>query len=101
MSSALSSLWPPLLAPAQFLLRHARNGTVTSTRRSRAEQTRLYRRYLSGQSPYPVAVPGTSLHEQGMAFDLVADNLSELGALWERMGGRWGGSSDPVHFEVG
>lgn len=76
---------------------------VTSTRRSHAEQTRLYRRYLAGLQPYFVAPPGTSPHEYGYAFDLVVSpmwRLSDVGALWESWGGYWGGrQADPVHFQ--
>jgi len=43
--------------------------TVTSARRSRREQEQLYRRYLKGQSRWPAARPGESLHETGRAWD--------------------------------
>lgn len=96
----VSSLWEPLQGPCQALLDAARNGSLTSARRSRSEQTRLYARFLSGRSQYPAAPPGSSLHELGLAFDMTADNLNELGALWQSWGGVWGGSVDPVHFQV-
>jgi len=44
---------------------------VTSGLRSRAEQDRLYKRYMAGQSRFPAAPPGRSAHEHGMAFDSV------------------------------
>ena len=82
---------------------------VTSTLRTRAHQERLYRRYLQGLQPYPVARPGTSAHEFGWAFDMIVspmEALADVGAYWEAMGGVWGGhpsrpgsSYDPVHFE--
>lgn len=80
---------------------------ITSTYRSRAEQSRLRRRYEAGLQPYFVALPGHSAHEYGLAFDLVVTPLSALaaaGELWESWGGRWGGRGrhghpDPVHFE--
>lgn len=78
--------------------------TVTSTRRSRADQARLYRSYVSGRSRYPAAPPGTSAHELGLAFDAVVhppQYQSAYGQLWERIGGEWGGRySDPVHFQL-
>lgn len=43
--------------------------TLTSGRRTYAEQDALYRRYLAGGSRFPAAPPGTSAHEKGMAFD--------------------------------
>lgn len=75
---------------------------VTSTRRSTAQQTRLYLDYINGRSPFPAAPPGKSYHEYGRAFDLKLANdvgYSELGQLWQRMGGRWY-ASDPIHFEA-
>lgn len=79
-----------------------RTARITSARRSRAEQERLYRRFLAGQSKYPVARPGTSRHEQGRAIDLIAapEVLRRLGALWRSRGGRWGGEADPIHFDA-
>lgn len=77
------------------------NPRITSTVRTRLEQTRLYNLWLQGKNPYPVAVPGTSKHERGLAFDMVSEHLDQLGAVWTSWGGRWGGSfGDPVHFEL-
>lgn len=75
---------------------------VTSARRSRAEQERLYRRYLAGLSQFPAAPPGKSLHEQGRAIDMVArpEVLRWLGGVWTSWGGQWGGDRDPIHFEA-
>jgi len=101
----------PWLRPyADFLLRVAEyNGipyTVTSVRRSRAAQQALWDRYQSGQSELPAAPPGHSMHELGLAFDVVfggdywSPQQKALGQLWQRMGGAWGASKDPVHFYV-
>ncbi len=76
---------------------------VTSTLRSSAEQKRLYSRFLSGAAQYPVAVPGTSAHEYGEAFDMIVapmDALEEVGPIWRSWGGGWAGLHDPVHFEL-
>lgn len=76
---------------------------ITSLRRSIAEQSRLYRRYLAGQHPLPVAPPGCSQHNYGLAFDMVVENTSDLqflAAVWKSWGGYWGGNRDPVHFGV-
>lgn len=76
---------------------------VTSARRSSAEQGRLYARWVAGLSKYPVAKPGTSKHERGLAVDIVAKPsvLRRVGEAWERAGGRWGGRfNDDIHFEV-
>lgn len=79
---------------------------VTSTYRSYAQQSRLYQKYLTaleqGAPTLPAAPPGTSKHEQGLAFDLVTtpyEALWTLGQVWNSWGGRWF-SSDPVHFEA-
>jgi hypothetical protein len=105
VSASLQALIPELRAPAAALETLAAKAGVspriTSTLRSRSEQTRLYRRFLAGGSQYPVAPPGTSAHEFGYAFDMVvigAANQADLGQVWQSWGGVWG-SSDPIHFE--
>jgi len=78
------------------------NARVTSARRSSSEQAKLYRRYLAGQSRFPVAPPGRSYHEYGRAIDMVAEPavLRRLGAAWEAIGGVWGKERDPIHFQA-
>jgi len=81
---------------------------ITSGRRTREEQVRLYNQWLKGLSPFPALPPGHSQHERGWAVDIARFNvpaqddelLRELGALWREAGGVWGGESDPVHFEA-
>jgi hypothetical protein len=78
-------------------------GRFTSTRRSRSEQTRLYRAYISGRHPFPVAPPGSSAHEYGEAFDYLvspAQYQEDVGLTWASWGGVWGGRKDVVHFEL-
>lgn len=80
----------------------------TSTRRSRIDQARLYNRWRKGESRIPAAPPGRSMHEYGRAFDMARPNidplsdplLNYLGSVWRWLGGTWGGSRDPVHFEA-
>lgn len=107
MSTSLRALVPELQEAAQALVDLAgRAGVlprVTSTLRSRAEQARLYRKYLAGATAYPAAPPGTSAHEYGEAFDIVVatqEDLYDLGSVWTSWGGSWGGQRDPVHFEL-
>ncbi len=107
MSSSLNALVPELQPFARDLINAASAAgllpRVTSTLRSTAEQTRLYRRYQQGLSDFPVAPPGTSAHEYGEAFDLVVspfEALADVGAFWQQMGGTWGAQRDPVHFEL-
>lgn len=99
----------PSLRPWCSWLSSAIGAEITSTYRSRSEQTRLYRtrqRVLSGElpeseQPFPVAPPGTSYHEYGRAFDLKApiDRLIAAGRYWRSIGGTWD-PSDPIHFQA-
>lgn len=105
--SAFSGLHPGLIPYAEALVAAMRrvdpSTRITSVRRSTTEQARLYRRYLAGVATYPVAPPGRSKHEQGLAFDVAARpaTLRAAGAVWESWGGRWGGRfNDPIHFEA-
>ena len=110
-------LLDPRLRPwAQYLLEVAAyNGLrvqVTSTLRTRAQQTVLYQRSLEcsrrgGRGTcLPAAPPGTSDHELGLAFDLVVNGdfkspeQAALGRFWQSLGGRWGADADPVHFSA-
>lgn len=96
----------PWLAPyAGWLIEVAQlNGLsprVTSVYRSSTRQAQLYQQWLEGKNKYPVARPGTSYHEYGRAMDLVvARGAAELGALWQRIGGRYGGTADPIHYQA-
>ena len=91
----------------EFGQRLDRRLVITSARRTLDEQWRLYDRFLRGESRLPVAVPGTSKHELGLAFDIARigiephqDNLLPyLGAVWRAVGGLWN-SVDPVHFSA-
>lgn len=102
-------LQPWLVPYAQYLLDVAAYNRlpvqVTSTRRSSVAQARLYQRWLAGLSDLPAAPPGSSLHELGLAMDLVVagdwrgPSQAALGAFWQSMGGLWT-PKDPVHFYV-
>jgi hypothetical protein len=60
-----------------------------------------------GARGLPALPPGSSLHEQGLAFDLARPGIDPfrdqllpmLGEVWNSWGGRWS-AKDPVHFEV-
>ncbi len=102
MSSSLAKLDRRFQPYARALVDVARqyglDPRVTSTYRSLTEQRRLYARFRAGKHPLPVAVPGTSLHNYGLAIDLVSRDNPWLGKVWHYWGGRWGGARDPVHF---
>ena len=74
---------------------------VTSTRRSRSLQKKLYERFLRGESRYPALPPGLSAHEFGYAFDMIVTPeaaLDDVGYTWVQWGGIWG-PGDAIHFE--
>lgn len=73
---------------------------VTSGYRTKAAQTKLYKRWQQGLQQYPVAVPGTSDHEKGKAIDVVSTDTGKLVALLTAAGLSWAGPSDPVHFSM-
>jgi hypothetical protein len=73
---------------------------VTSGYRSRAKQAWLYNRWLQGLQEYPVAPPGSSDHEKGLALDVVSTDTPKLVALLSSVGLFWAGPSDPVHFTM-
>ncbi len=104
--SGLTGVWPPLANAVEGLIDAAHRAgipaQVTSGVRTRSQQARLYRRYLAGLNPYPVAPPGTSDHELGLAVDIWTGSSAlnaALGRAWTRAGGRWN-ARDEVHFTV-
>jgi LAS superfamily LD-carboxypeptidase LdcB len=107
-STALGNLQPRMKMGASLLLQAiaAMGGSarITSTKRSKAQQTKLYNDYRTGKSKYPAAPPGQSKHELGLAVDLVVSPASlqvPLGQWWQSVGGTWGGAyQDPIHFEL-
>lgn len=94
-----SGLEPWLRPYAQYLVALFPRLRVTSVRRSRTEQIRLYR--ARRNNPYPVAPPGLSKHEYGLAWDMVGprEQLHEAGRIWNLWGGSWS-PRDEIHFEV-
>lgn len=85
------------LARAEQLL--GRAVPITSGYRSRQDQERLYAKRIT--NPYPVARPGSSMHEQGLAIDVPRDFVAELMRVAPRSGlCHPFPEADPVHFEV-
>lgn len=96
-------------AAAQGITTHYISGV-----RSLDDQKQLYANYQAGKAgqplPYPArgpvplaAVPGTSMHERGLAADIEADDPNQqakLRALGNQIGLRTIGPSDPNHFEM-
>jgi hypothetical protein len=72
---------------------------ITSGLRSRAQQAALWADRL--RNPFPVAVPGTSKHERGLAVDIPTAFLPTLVPVAARAGlCRPYPTTDPVHFEL-
>jgi LAS superfamily LD-carboxypeptidase LdcB len=107
---SLRTLDPKFQHQAEAFFKWARSQVpglvVTSARRTRFEQQRLYQEFLAGRNHgLPVTPPGTSSHELGLAFDMARPNhdpltdpyLPWLGAAWRARGGVWW-EGDPVHF---
>lgn len=103
MSTSTALLDPQFRPWAEYLLqvgrRYGLRPRVTSTFRSIREQARLYEKFLRGETRYPVAPPGHSLHNYGLAIDLVSHDNPWLGEVWQSWGGRWS-SADSVHFGI-
>lgn len=107
MSTSLDALVPELAPFAKDFVRQVGAAgyqpRITSTVRSHSQQVKLYLRYLAGLQHLPTAVPGTSAHEYGEAYDMIVspyEALTDIGPIWEQWGGTWGGARDPVHFEL-
>lgn len=78
---------------------------VVSGLRTYGQQASLYANRASNRNP--VAAPGTSKHEKGLAVDITLSggraNISTAGAIGESLGLTWGGrfsKPDPGHFEL-
>src|SRR5262250_1916947 len=85
LSPAMQQLAPQLLSAAQSLNPSFR---ITSGCRSRAQQTALYQSYLRGENRLPVAPPGRSLHELGLAVDIARD-MDPYDDEWLPVLGEW------------
>ena len=75
---------------------------ITSTFRTRAEQQSLFDQFQLGVRSFPVARPGTSRHEFGLAVDMVAvppSRIQDLVTIMQSVGFQWAGPSDTVHFD--
>jgi hypothetical protein len=72
---------------------------ISSGWRSRAQQAALWARRST--NPYPVARPGTSMHERGLAIDVPSAFVARLRLVATAAGlCQPLPSTDPVHFEL-
>lgn len=101
MSADVNELALPLRTRVQALLLVAnRDGvrvTVTSTRRSRDEQAKLYEAWRNGTGNL-AAAPGTSKHETGDAIDFGGD-LDLVAKLAPTFGLKATVPGEPWHYE--
>lgn len=92
------------LAPAMLAALHRADAVlgrpvpVTSGRRTRAEQQRLYDQRST--NAFPVAKPGSSRHESGLAIDVPLAIAERLARVSDRTGLCRPVPDDPVHFEL-
>lgn len=85
------------LARAEELL--GQRVPITSGYRSPEKQRQLWERRAS--NPYPVAAPGTSMHERGLAVDIPLGFVPRLLSVASQAGlCQPYARADPVHFEV-
>ena len=84
------------LARAEQLL--GRPVPITSGYRSPAQQAALWANRAS--NPYPVARPGTSMHERGLAIDVPLSFVPVLRTVAAGVGLCQPAVPDPIHFEV-
>lgn len=96
-TKGLAAAMRAALARAEQLL--GRPVPITSGFRSTAAQAALYANRAA--NPYPVAPPGSSMHEKGLAIDVPADFVPSLLAVAPKAGlcQPYPGD-DPIHFEV-
>ena len=96
-TKGLAAAMRAALARAEQLL--GRPVPITSGYRSTDAQAQLYANRAS--NPYPVAPPGSSMHERGLAIDVPADFVDDLLAVAPKVGlCQPYPADDPIHFEV-
>lgn len=96
-ASGLAPAMRAAVARAEQLL--GRSVPITSGRRSRAEQAALWA--ARGRNRFPVARPGFSKHERGLAVDVPVSFVPILVRVASAAGlCRPYPAADPVHFEL-
>lgn len=96
-TKGLAAAMRAALARAEQLL--GRPVPITSGYRSSERQAELYA--ARATNPYPVAAPGSSMHEKGLAIDVPAEFVPALLGVAHKAGlcQPYPGD-DPIHFEV-
>lgn len=95
----IAGLYEPLASIVSKVIAAAQGAvSVISGWRSRAQQERLYAKYLAGTGNL-AAKPGTSKHERGLAVDY-GGNQATYQRLHRRYGGHFPVRGEPWHGEV-
>ncbi len=95
-AKGLAAAMRAALARAEQLLGHP--VPIVSGYRSPEAQAALWANRAA--NPYPVAPPGSSMHERGLAVDVPLDLVPGLAAVAAQAGLCHPHPDDPVHFEV-
>ena len=96
-TKGLAAAMRAAVARAEQLL--GRKVPITSGYRSSEAQAALYA--ARAANPYPVAPPGLSMHEKGLAIDVPADFVPTLLSVAPKAGlCQPYPADDPIHFEV-
>src|SRR5260370_33948088 len=103
MSTSLRDLAPHTRPKVSAWLASLRDagvqGQITSTHRSRLEQTRVWKRFVSGQSILPAAPPGRSKHAVGLPIDILfppAEGLAPGAYAADTIALQWARPYDPA-----
>lgn len=85
----------------EFRRQYGFSPTITSTKRTMAQQLKLYRRWLAGLSPWPANPPGQSGHQYGLAWDSwVPDQYMAAWTAIRKAAGFHVPVNDVIHAEV-
>jgi len=84
-----------------FVRSHGYEITVTSGFRSIEKQRQLFEARRRGEHPFPVARPGCSEHNHGLAVDAVTSLPDRfIAPVAKYFGLVWAGKGDAVHYGV-
>ena len=86
-------------AQERFKEDHGRYIRISSSYRTHTAQNWLFSMFQYGQNPYPVATPGYSYHEVGLAVDIQERDMNLAHPYLIDAGFEGIGIEDPVHYQ--
>ena len=100
INNALASAFQQ--AAAEYKQKTGKTVNVTSGLRSTSDQQVLWDKKQRGEIRYPVARPGTSLHEKGLAIDVDSSDASKMDSMGilSKYGLARPVQRDPVHIQL-